>query len=52
MSYRHVAKERGIDVTVDSAGTGAYHIGEEPDDRQVVSLRSIVNPLAEMKLPL
>ena len=30
---RHVAKERGIDLEVDSAGTAAYHTGEEPDDR-------------------
>ena len=31
----HIAKERNIDLTVDSAGTAAYHIGEEPDDRSV-----------------
>lgn len=30
---KHVAKERGLDITVDSAGTAAYHIGEDPDDR-------------------
>ena len=30
---RNVAKERGIDITVDSAGTSNYHIGEDPDDR-------------------
>jgi low molecular weight phosphotyrosine protein phosphatase len=33
---RHIAKERNIDLTVDSAGTAAYHIGEEPDDRSVL----------------
>ena len=32
---RQVAKERGIDITVDSAGTAAYHAGEDPDERQV-----------------
>ncbi|OBZ78883.1 Low molecular weight phosphotyrosine protein phosphatase [Grifola frondosa] len=32
---RHVAKERGIKITVDSAGTSNYHIGESPDDRAV-----------------
>ncbi|KAL5495400.1 STP1 [Sanghuangporus weigelae] len=32
---RHVAKERGIEISVDSAGTAAYHIGEEPDGRTV-----------------
>ena len=33
---RHIAKERNIDLTVDSAGTAAYHIGEEPDNRSVL----------------
>ncbi|CCM05186.1 uncharacterized protein FIBRA_07395 [Fibroporia radiculosa] len=36
---RHVAKERGIDLTVDSAGTSRYHIGEDPDDRTVATCR-------------
>jgi protein-tyrosine-phosphatase len=31
----HVAKERGIDVHVESAGTAGYHTGEEPDERSV-----------------
>lgn len=35
----HVAKERGIDMVVDSAGTAAYHVGEEPDDRTVATCR-------------
>lgn len=30
---RQVASERGVDIEVDSAGTGAYHVGEDPDDR-------------------
>jgi len=32
---RHLLRERGLDdrVTVDSAGTGAWHIGEPPDSR-------------------
>ena len=30
---KHVAKERGNDIVVDSAGTAAYHVGEDPDDR-------------------
>ncbi|CDO73200.1 hypothetical protein BN946_scf185007.g255 [Trametes cinnabarina] len=30
---KHVAKERGVDLTVDSAGTSNFHIGEDPDDR-------------------
>lgn len=32
---RQVASERGVDIEVDSAGTGAYHVGEEPDERCV-----------------
>jgi low molecular weight phosphotyrosine protein phosphatase len=31
----HVAKERGIDLHVESAGTAGYHVGEEPDERSV-----------------
>ena len=30
---KHVARERGLDITVDSAGTAGYHVGEEPDER-------------------
>jgi len=30
---RHTAKQRGLDITVDSAGTAGYHIGEECDER-------------------
>jgi Low molecular weight phosphotyrosine protein phosphatase len=29
----HVAKQRNVDITVDSAGTAGYHVGEEPDER-------------------
>ncbi|EJD04090.1 phosphotyrosine protein phosphatase [Fomitiporia mediterranea MF3/22] len=32
---RHTAQERGIEMVVDSAGTAAYHVGEDPDDRTV-----------------
>ena len=35
---RHVAKERGLsDMVVDSAGTAGYHVGEEPDERSLIS---------------
>ena len=33
---RHIAKERNIDLTVDSAGTDGYHAGKEPDIRSVL----------------
>ncbi|KAG6878648.1 hypothetical protein C0993_001171 [Termitomyces sp. T159_Od127] len=29
---RDIAKKRGIGIVVDSCGTSAYHIGEDPDD--------------------
>lgn len=32
-ALRHVAEEAGIDLTIDSAGTGSWHIGEAPDPR-------------------
>lgn len=43
---RHIAKERKVDLTVDSAGTAAYHAGEEPDDR------SVYDPPQAFNLPL
>jgi len=30
---RAMAKERGVDVTIDSAGTGGWHAGDPPDAR-------------------
>lgn len=30
---RDVAQKRGISIVVDSCGTAAYHVGEDPDDR-------------------
>ncbi|KAF9056520.1 low molecular weight phosphotyrosine protein phosphatase [Panaeolus papilionaceus] len=32
---KEVAKQRGIEIGVDSAGTAGYHVGEEPDERTV-----------------
>ncbi len=32
---RAKAKERGIDVTIDSAGTGGWHTGDPPDARMM-----------------
>lgn len=32
---RKIAKERGLDILIDSAGTSNYHIGEPPDSRSV-----------------
>ena len=30
---KDIATKRGIDIEVDSCGTGGYHVGEEPDER-------------------
>lgn len=31
--FRKLAAEAGIDITIDSAGTGGWHVGAEPDPR-------------------
>lgn len=31
--FRVRAKAAGLDVKIDSAGTGAWHVGAEPDER-------------------
>lgn len=36
---KHEAEKRGIAVKVDSAGTGGYHVGENPDERTVATCR-------------
>lgn len=33
------SKIDGLDIEVDSAGTGAYHVGDNPDHRAVVTTR-------------
>ena len=44
---KHVAKQRGIELEVDSAGTAAYHTGEDPDDRYVdpISRAAMLSPV-------
>src|SRR5689334_17375007 len=36
---RKMAEARGINLTVDSAGTGGWHVGEHPDKRAVLTAR-------------
>jgi len=43
---RHVAKERGLDMDVDSAGTAGYHVGEEPDERTVQTCKKHNVPIS------
>jgi hypothetical protein len=35
-----VAKERGVDIHVESAGTENYHVEEEPDERWAMIMQS------------
>jgi protein-tyrosine phosphatase len=37
--FRHHAEEEGLDVEVDSSGTGHWHVGESADERAVATLR-------------
>ncbi len=36
---RHLAKEKGIDLQLDSAGTNRYHTGEAPDERAQAAMK-------------
>ena len=39
-AFRQEAERRGLDVEIDSAGTGSWHIGDPPDRRaQAVALK-------------
>lgn len=31
----HLAREKGLNWVIDSAGTGSWHIGEQPDKRSI-----------------
>lgn len=39
-AFRARAEAAGLDVTVDSAGTGDWHVGEPPDPRAIVTART------------
>jgi len=41
----HVAKERGVDIHVESAGTEDYHVGEEPHDWTVATCKKHKVPI-------
>ena len=45
--FRHLVRERGLEdaYRIDSAGTGAYHVGEGPDRRSVEVARRNGIPL-------
>jgi protein-tyrosine phosphatase len=33
--FRHKAKQSGLNVEIESAGTSAYHVGSKPDSRSI-----------------
>ncbi|KQQ12786.1 phosphotyrosine protein phosphatase [Methylobacterium sp. Leaf122] len=39
-AFRQEAERIGLDVTVDSAGTGGWHVGEPPDPRAIAVARA------------
>jgi protein-tyrosine phosphatase len=36
---RHLAEAEGVDVEVESAGTGSWHVGNPPDERATAAAR-------------
>ncbi|EGO05181.1 hypothetical protein SERLA73DRAFT_174152 [Serpula lacrymans var. lacrymans S7.3] len=42
---KEVASKRGLDITVDSAGTAGYHVGEDPDERTIATCRKFKVPI-------
>ncbi|KAG6832281.1 hypothetical protein H0H92_003514 [Tricholoma furcatifolium] len=43
---RDIAQKRGIEIFVDSCGTGGYHVGEDPDERTVEVCRKHKVPIS------
>jgi len=39
-AFRQAAAEAGLDVEIDSAGTGAWHVGKAPDPRAIRTART------------
>ncbi|WP_331709529.1 low molecular weight protein-tyrosine-phosphatase [Marinomonas atlantica] len=37
----HLAREKGLDLQVESSGTAAYHVGKLPDARSIKILKSV-----------
>jgi protein-tyrosine phosphatase len=36
-AFRRAAEQAGLDITIDSAGTGDWHIGKAPDERAIAT---------------
>lgn len=46
---REKANQLGLDITVDSAGTSNYHIGQHPDNRTILNARQHSVDLSTLK---
>lgn len=46
---RSKAKERGLDITIESAGTGGWHAGRSPDPRAIRAAASRGYDLSEIR---
>ena len=38
--FAHLAKQADVDIRIDSAGTGSWHVGERPDSRALAVARA------------
>ncbi|KAJ3564979.1 hypothetical protein NP233_g7941 [Leucocoprinus birnbaumii] len=47
-----IAKKRGLNVKVDSAGTAGYHVGEEPDERPRLYAELSLTYFEQHKVPI
>ncbi|QQD15658.1 low molecular weight protein-tyrosine-phosphatase [Sphingobacterium sp. UDSM-2020] len=45
----HMAKEEGLDWTIESAGTGDWHIGESPDRRSIAVAKKYAVDISQQK---
>jgi protein-tyrosine phosphatase len=48
-AFRHEAEKAGLSVTVDSAGTADYHVGEAPDSRAIRTAAKFGVDIAESR---
>lgn len=46
---RKKVSEQGLDVMVDSAGTGDWHVGQAPDDRMCETAKKFGVPIDELR---
>jgi len=46
---RDKAKEKGIEIETDSAGTGDYHVGESPDKRAVDAMKKHNHDITDLR---